>query len=177
MLILMIMLFCKSFFFASGFETPPKGLKGYRGGSHAVVHSKSLPIFFLPILLLLLQSSSPPLLLQSFHSRSLRPPRWTLDDHPSAAKWYSCDRTVLLEVYLLLSVEMVWNCTNMTGAIFLGAFELGSSSSRAVTNIQANNICLWIRIIFQPKPGLHTKPRLHTEIHDAHATLYTFCTR
>jgi len=52
-----------------GFETPPKGLKGYRGASDTLLPSKSLPI----LLLLLLQASSP--LLQSFHSRSLRPPR------------------------------------------------------------------------------------------------------
>ena len=62
---------CQTHFVSSGFETPPKGLKGYRGCSHTVVHSKSL---FLPFLLLL----SPPLL-QSFHSTTLRPPRWTLD--------------------------------------------------------------------------------------------------
>ena len=79
--------------YTSGFETPPKGLKGYRGACNSLLHSNSLLI-----LLLLLQASSP--LLQSFHSGCLRPSRWTLDDeHQCAAKWYSCDRTVLLEVF------------------------------------------------------------------------------
>ena len=74
MMMLSATLFSETHFLSSGFETPPKGLKGYRGGSSTLVPN-SLLLLIIIIIHLLLSPPSSPFPPSPSHSRSLRPPR------------------------------------------------------------------------------------------------------